>query len=127
MDEVTKKRTFNIARVHAKKDILKDLSHILTSELVPADPKEDIMTKLYNELCDRMREKQTYFLPVGLSPWHLRSTILSLDILNQGTPKNVTVRTMLSEISKAIVKVMLDEYERTGESAGPGNAGGGGS
>lgn len=106
----------NLLRYKIREEIVKEIEEILLSDIVPQDPRVDPMVKVYDELCNRQRESQDYFLPIGLSPWQVRQTILTIGQLGIGTERNVVLRRLLEEITRSLMKVVIDgNYGKSAE------------
>jgi hypothetical protein len=114
--EVVKRKPGRPKKIHVVEEAPKEkkisfrsyMEDFLLSDIKPQDPRQDPMVLIYDELCNRMRERQEYFLPIGLSPWQVRQTILTVRQLGVDTERNVVLRVLLEEITKSIVKVALD-------------------
>jgi hypothetical protein len=102
--------TYALLKIKVRGELLETMEEMLASDILP-NVHEDPMVKVYDNLCERMREKQDYYLPIGLSPWQVRQTIMTIKQLGTDVERNVILRTLLSETVKSIIKVLV-EHER---------------
>lgn len=103
-------KTFSLIATRVRKELLRDTINALVPDLMPQDPADDPLYKIYTKASERMMKEQEFIMPIGLSPAQFRLDRLVISHQGwNGASRNVTPRAMFAIIAKALWQTMEED------------------